>query len=260
MTDKETPSQMPDALDALKEIEGCISEIIEAAHRNGVTSLAKWKFSDQIKTIRADIAETRATSVPSEPYKMPTAYKYVPTFTSDNTATKSNPFFVPSDLEAEQGDVAYRGLCEIREIYCNMEGFIPQTAPEGYVLQEIKRMYDTAVEHIALCKHPHPPAVAGDRAEALKVFSGCFDPHDDWIAGCGILIKPHIETIKRALTAPDQSEVIDKLVEEATKIKRAKKYNAELDGLKTEEKIAYNRGCYDTAVKLLALAEKGSGE
>lgn len=42
-----------DALDALKEIEGCISEIIEAAHRNGVTSLAKWKFSDQIKTIRA---------------------------------------------------------------------------------------------------------------------------------------------------------------------------------------------------------------
>lgn len=45
-------------------------------------------------------------------------------------------------------DVSYRGLCEIREIYCNMEGFEPETAAEAYVLQEIKRMYDTAVEHI----------------------------------------------------------------------------------------------------------------
>ena len=39
-----------------------------------------------------------------------------------------------------------RALREIREIYCNMEGFIPETAPEAYVLQEIKKMYDTAVE------------------------------------------------------------------------------------------------------------------
>jgi len=45
-----------------------------------------------------------------------------------------------------------RALREIREIYCNMEGFIPETAPEAYVLQEIKKMYDTAVEAL---NQPH---------------------------------------------------------------------------------------------------------
>lgn len=60
----------------------------------------------------------------------------------------------------------YRGLCEIREIYCNMEGFIPETAAEAYVLQEIKKMYDTAVEFIAL--QPSPSAqVDGDVAEVM---------------------------------------------------------------------------------------------
>ena len=42
-----------EALAALDEVEGCVSDIINAAHKNGVTALAKWKFKDQFQTIRA---------------------------------------------------------------------------------------------------------------------------------------------------------------------------------------------------------------
>ena len=52
----------------------------------------------------------------------------------------------PQMEDASTPSAEIRALREIREIYCNMEGFIPETAPEAYVLQEIKKMYDTAVE------------------------------------------------------------------------------------------------------------------
>ena len=42
-----------EALKALDEIEICIKSILGVAHNNGVTALAKWKFEDQIKTIRS---------------------------------------------------------------------------------------------------------------------------------------------------------------------------------------------------------------
>lgn len=61
------------------------------------------------------------------------------------------------------------------------------------------------------------------------------------------------------LTAPDHTETIKALVKEADKIKKANKYNAELDGLKDETKIEYNRGCFDTAVKLLTAAKNVGG-
>jgi hypothetical protein len=51
-------------------------------------------------------------------------------------------------------DVLANALAEIREIYCNMEGFIPETAPEGYCLQEIKKMYDVAVNALKALKSP----------------------------------------------------------------------------------------------------------
>lgn len=70
-------------------------------------------------------------------------------------AEKPEAALTPSHNKPE---ISYRGLCEIREIYCNMEGFIPETAPEGYILQEIKRMYDTAVEHIKLVDAGTPAA------------------------------------------------------------------------------------------------------
>jgi len=35
-------------------------------------------------------------------------------------------------------------LHEVREIYAGMEGFIPETAPEGYCLRIIRQMYDAA--------------------------------------------------------------------------------------------------------------------
>ena len=33
----------------------------------------------------------------------------------------------------------------VREIYAGMEGFIPQTAPEAYLLRITKQMYDAAL-------------------------------------------------------------------------------------------------------------------
>jgi len=41
------------------------------------------------------------------------------------------------------------GLAEIREIYLAMDGFIAETAAEGYQELQLKNMYEVAVEAIA---------------------------------------------------------------------------------------------------------------
>lgn len=38
-----------------------------------------------------------------------------------------------------------RRLHEVREIYAGMDGFIPQTALEGYCLRVIRQMYNAAM-------------------------------------------------------------------------------------------------------------------
>jgi len=45
--------------------------------------------------------------------------------------------------------VLLEALKEIREIYAGMEGFIPETAPEGYCQHIIKQMYEAAQRAIA---------------------------------------------------------------------------------------------------------------
>jgi hypothetical protein len=45
----------------------------------------------------------------------------------------------------EKVERAKDALREIREIYAGMDGFIPETAPEGYQQRIIKQMYDAAV-------------------------------------------------------------------------------------------------------------------
>lgn len=72
-------------------------------------------------------------------------------------------------FDPEMEEYYYRGLCEIREIYCNMEGFTPETAPEAYVLQEIKKMYDTAVEFIGN-RSRHAPRLVDESEQGCK---GC---------------------------------------------------------------------------------------
>lgn|SRR5574343_871123 len=47
-------------------------------------------------------------------------------------------------LRAER-DALQSRLDEVREIYAGMDGFIPQTAPEGYLLRIVKQMYDAAM-------------------------------------------------------------------------------------------------------------------
>ncbi len=42
-----------------------------------------------------------------------------------------------AELEAARGDVI--------EIYAGMEGFVPETAPEGYCLRIIEQMYNAAL-------------------------------------------------------------------------------------------------------------------
>lgn len=39
-----------------------------------------------------------------------------------------------------------RSLEEIREIYAGMDGFVPETCPEGYQQRLLKQMYDIAVK------------------------------------------------------------------------------------------------------------------
>lgn len=39
-----------------------------------------------------------------------------------------------------------RALEDIREVYAGMDGFVPETCPEGYQQTLLKRMYDIAVE------------------------------------------------------------------------------------------------------------------
>jgi hypothetical protein len=59
-----------------------------------------------------------------------------------------------AELEAENAELkqqlaeALMALKEIREIYAGMEGFIPETCPEGYQQRIIKQMYIVAVEAI----------------------------------------------------------------------------------------------------------------
>lgn len=66
--------------------------------------------------------------------------------------------------------VEIMALREIREIYCNMEGFIPETAPEAYVLQEIERMYKVAVD-----------ALAGTRADGVGVDHSDMEKIGKWL-------------------------------------------------------------------------------
>ena len=43
-----------------------------------------------------------------------------------------------------------RALEEIREVYAGMDGFVPETCPEGYQQRLLKRMYDIAVEALKI--------------------------------------------------------------------------------------------------------------
>lgn len=96
------------------------------------------------------------------------------------------------------GDIAYSGLCEIREIYCNMEGFIPETAAEAYVLQEAKRMYNTAVEFIEKSRAGQP---ADERmAGALQIIDAC-----EFKYGFVKIPIGKIETIRAALRTTPQA-------------------------------------------------------
>jgi len=52
-------------------------------------------------------------------------------------------------LEKREGKLA-RALAEIREVYAGMEGFVPETCPEGYQQRLLKRMYDIAVEALKI--------------------------------------------------------------------------------------------------------------
>ena len=45
-----------------------------------------------------------------------------------------------------------QALEEIREIYAGMDGFIPETYPEGYQRRIIKQMYGAAVEGLKEAK------------------------------------------------------------------------------------------------------------
>lgn len=45
----------------------------------------------------------------------------------------------------KDGEKAIKACNEIREIYTGMDGFIPETCPEGYQQRIIKKMYHVAV-------------------------------------------------------------------------------------------------------------------
>jgi len=56
-------SETEKALEALGEIENCISSILSLAHKNGVTALSKFKFKEQLKTIRTALQQPEVVSV-----------------------------------------------------------------------------------------------------------------------------------------------------------------------------------------------------
>ena len=56
------------------------------------------------------------------------------------------PSFTEREIRMEQA------LEEIREIYAGMDGFIPETCPEGYQQRIIKQMYRAAVEGLKEAK------------------------------------------------------------------------------------------------------------
>jgi hypothetical protein len=63
-----------------------------------------------------------------------------------NAALKQrNDLFTENAALREKVERAKDALREIREIYAGMDGFIPETAPEGYQQRIIKQMYDAAV-------------------------------------------------------------------------------------------------------------------
>ena len=51
-----------------------------------------------------------------------------------------------SDRDLVKTMAADAKLRAVREIYAGMEGFIPQTAPEGYCLRIIREMYEAVKE------------------------------------------------------------------------------------------------------------------
>ena len=57
------------------------------------------------------------------------------------------PSFTEREIRMEQA------LEEIREIYAGMDGFIPETCPEGYQQRIIKQMYGAAVEGLKVSPH-----------------------------------------------------------------------------------------------------------
>ena len=54
---------------------------------------------------------------------------------------------------SERIEALEAGLCEVFEEWAGSEGFIPETAPEGYLLQLTKRMADTARAALAGDSH-----------------------------------------------------------------------------------------------------------
>ena len=55
------------------------------------------------------------------------------------------------NCEAQAGEIERlrEALREVFEHWAGSEGFIPETAPEGYLLQLTKRMADTAADALA---------------------------------------------------------------------------------------------------------------
>ena len=75
---------------------------------------------------------------------------------------------------------------------------------EQYILKHVE-FVSNAIEQLRALQS-QPLLLPADKQAALDTLNGCFDPHEDWIPGCGILIKHHLKTIRAALTAPREQE------------------------------------------------------
>lgn len=164
---------------------------------------------------------TRAASVPSEPYKMPSAYKEVPTFTTDNTATKSNPFSVPSDRERHCVRCGEKATHELRP---------PNVTDEwsDYCESCMRQEYETCQE---VADHE------------MRHFGGEY----------GI---PTLES-RKIISIPDQSEVIDALKEMLGGLLHETAQRA--CDCKPEDAPAWFKSAYARHFQALALAEKARG-
>lgn len=113
-------------LEAADEIER-----LDAAWSN--CSRACARVQGERDAARAEIERLRAL-LPPEDAELPSWQELAQALKADNDKLRG-------EIERLRAQ-----LHEVREIYANMEGFIPETAPEGYCLQTLKQMYNAAKE------------------------------------------------------------------------------------------------------------------